>query len=402
MRVRKGIAVLFSILLIGFYLSCSGESNQNCQSDRDCSEGNVCCKEKGSSEGTCKPKDQCQSNGNCDLSCKTQADCFNYQVCKDGCCQDRPIKKCTKDLDCPEGEECSESPDGKICQICSYPCKLITDCPKNYVCERKCCRKPPCSKNDDCKDEQLKKVCDKQSGKCVECLTDQDCQANNPKSICKNNRCAKVECVKDGDCPASKPLCNKKTYTCQKKRVCTTDSDCNDPKGIFTRCDPNANGGLGACKKGHCVSCSTDDECGGSGDFCVGTDKGLKDGPRCLRACESDSDCPNEFICSPAIVPGKKICFPTVKFCEDPCKEKQCPNGYRCEGGLCKPNQPCLPCDEDRDCAPGSLCLDYQMPDKTIKKFCGQKCQKTDDCPKDPKRNYQCVGGQCVDTNKCQ
>ncbi len=394
-KLKVAFIFIFLSIMIGY--SCSNGQGTSCTEDADCPDGNVCCKENGTT--ACKPKSECKAGGNCDLTCKSQADCFNYQTCKDGCCVERKAKKCAQDTDCPVGEECADSPDGKVCQLCAYPCKVITDCSKGFVCERNCCRRPPCKKNDDCSYDPVRPICDTNTGKCVECAKNEDCQANNPKSICSDNLCKKVECIKDDDCPAAKPNCNAKTYTCQKSKVCVTDSDCTDPNGIMLRCDPDANGGLGACKKGNCVPCNSDNECGGKGDFCIDQNKGLKDGPKCLQGCENNSDCPSGFICSSAIVPNFKVCFPTSGYCEDPCKTKNCPDGYRCEDGICKPDKPCLPCQQDSDCGAGNLCLDYNNGKN---KFCGKKCKTAGDCPSESGRSYQCVQGQCVDTNNCQ
>jgi len=378
------------------------EPTGECTNKDDCVSGQVCCKEKASDEkGMCKAEADCKSTCENGTACSGDSDCGAGEKCDGGCCTKATPATCQKHADCPDGNDCVPSGDEKKCVPCAQTCKSTLDCPTaGDACEGGCCRQPSCGSDDDCASRSGAPVCKKETGECVECLKNEECQKSDDQKICRNERCVKVDCTKDRHClDSKKPTCNLQNYKCTERAVCKTHADCTDPQ--LNRCDPTADGGRGKCKKGSCIQCENDDECGISGDFCVGQDKGLKDGRRCLIACEDGNDCPAGFICSDALITNFKVCFPPSGYCEDPCSKVTCKDDERCVEGVCKPKPaPCVDCTKDGDkaCEPGAQCLNYGAKGM----FCGKKCDTAADCPKDPKRDWSCLNGQCLDGNQCQ
>lgn len=391
-------------VLIMWAVACEEPKTDECASKDDCLGSQVCCKAASSDEkGTCKAEADCATPACTGTPCKDKSDCSAKETCTDGCCKEDSSsgKACQKNLDCASGQECVPSGDAKKCLPCSLTCTSATDCAGGgETCENGCCRLPSCTKDDDCANRGSDIRCKTDTGECVECLENKDCEGTGKPSICRSEVCVTVECVGDSDClDNNKPNCNTTTYKCAERPVCVKDADCfADPQ--LNRCDPTADSGKGSCKKGNCVPCSTDDECGGSNDFCVGTDKGLKDGRRCLRACDDATDCPDGFICSDAVIKNFKICFPPAGFCEDPCLNITCQPDETCSAGKCKPKPaPCNACTSDdlSTCEKGADCLTY--PNGT---FCGRSCNDTSDCPTDAEKNYTCLNGQCLAQEGCK
>lgn len=391
--------IAISMLLLPF-LACPPVAPEDCKSNDDCLKGQVCC-EGADKKKSCKTGTKCDDKCAGTTACTKATDCSSGEECKSGCCATVASgQKCKKHLDCPKGNDCIPSGSAKKCLACALPCVSVTDCTgAKEECENGCCRLPSCKADADCKDREGKNFCHVETGECVACLKSEECQKKDEQSVCRNNRCAKVECTLDRHCTdPNRSTCNKETFRCVPSPVCVTDKDCtSDPD--LNRCDPGADGGRGACKKGNCIPCSTDDDCGGNGDFCVGADKGLKDGKRCLRACKEAVDCPTGFICSDKVVNGFKICFPRIEYCVDPCSQIKCKDEEVCVEGQCKPKpKPCNPCKQGdtSSCEPGAQCLPYSGG----KFFCGRSCKNASDCPTD--RKYQCLNSQCLALDECK
>ena len=382
------------VLFIFSFMACgTGNTPKDCTQNSDCGQL-TCCIKKGEEKGACQEK--CETAKSCPSgACQSNDDCLNAApLCVDGCCKPKPVfKDCKKDGDCDSGQICG----GTKCEACTQSCSSSTECSGSDTCDNGCCKERPCSSDDQCKTGN-KKYCDKTSKKCVECTDTAQC---GDKKACRSGRCSSVECVGDHHCQTQKkPICDPKTYRCVPRKVCETHADCESlyPGGIRNRCDPSANGGLGECKKGHCVECTKDDECGGSGDLCIGKDKGLKDGKRCLASCKENKDCPSGFDCSDSVVQGFKVCFPRVGgFCVDPCKNVTCQPNEKCVVGKCiKQPEVCDVCTTNADCGSGNECLTYS---KTAK-FCGKKCSVASDCPSG--RKFFCFNGQCLAEDECK
>ncbi len=402
--MRLSFRTLILSLPLIFLLACpGGDPSSTCKTDDDCPSKSqpVCCKEKGEAEGVCKAADACKTTVDCKgaQQCQNDKDCRNGEKCANSCCKKVKVVECKKHADCQKGEECVLSGLKKICRTCFKQCKSTTECATpGTKCENGCCRLPSCESDEDCAERDDTHYCNKETGECVSCTKDEQCQKDDPKSICRDNTCETVQCTKDEHCTDPKlTVCNLKTHQCDLPVICKTDQDCTEPD--HPRCDPTANGGRGECKKGHCQECTNDDECGGQNDFCVGKDKGLKDGRRCLTACQTTKDCPQGFFCDNSIVSGFKVCFPAIKYCIDPCRNVHCKNNYDCVEGKCvKRPEPCDPCKNKSDCGLGNDCIDYGNGHS----FCGLSCKADSDCPKSSERHFTCLNGQCFDENGCQ
>ncbi len=391
--------IVFFVLLMS---SGCPSGPATCTADTDCMDQQVCCKTaQYQSNPTCVEKIKCNTcTGGASL-CVDRKDCKTNEICNSGCCgaYANSGKDCKKDTDCGLGGECIPDGAGFKCNLCALSCKSNSDCSTGTVCEEQCCRVAACQSDNNCK-EATKPKCDAETAKCVACLADGDCPA---RQACRDKQCRQVQCREDKDCTDSqKPVCE--SYFCKPPIICKTDADCvkRNPGSDLTRCDPTANDQRGVCKKGLCATCTNDSDCGISKDFCVQKDKGLKDGPRCLTACEGTNDCPQGFFCSSDKVAGFKVCYPQTDFCADPCVGVSCKAGEEiCVEGKCKKiPQTCDPCTADKDCNIGvstaNLCVDYNGT-----KFCGKACNADGDCPT-PKvgQEYNClsIGGnkQCV------
>lgn len=438
---------LFHVCFLGVFLlsgmfACSGGST-TCKDNNGCISGQVCCIESGKQEGTCVAKDSCKAK-TCETACQGQSDCSNNQTCTNGCCAaksctgtpcqsntdctnkqacqnnccvDNSTKSCSKADDCPDKQECVGATGSGVCQACAKTCESSLDCSGNGItCYRGCCRVAPCTNDDGCKTSAGKPYCDTKTGSCVTCTENKHCQ--EIRTICDTASftCKKVECTDGADCPNAKPICNKETFKCVEKPVCIEDADCTDIQ--LNRCDPKADNGKGICKKGHCVPCTSDDECGRSNDYCISTSQGLKDGRKCLKGCEKNADCPTGYDCEEKVgekfIVGKGIfvCFPRIQFCEDPCATKKCdPNTEFCnlaKGGICELKPvPCKSCSIDDECneagKTGNKCLQLGGGN-----FCGKTCSTKSECPTNQKssngntREFECVGGQCTALDSCK
>ncbi|MCB9637669.1 MAG: hypothetical protein H6728_17600 [Myxococcales bacterium] len=395
--------VLYSFVF-SFFLMLSGcpASNPTCTDDTGCTEPQICCKTGTYKETpTCVEKAKCNTCGEGVTQCLDRNECGSNQVCTNGCCAAYPNvgKDCKKDTDCGDDGECIPDGAGFKCNICVISCKSNSDCSSDTVCEEKCCRVPACQSDANCK-EANKPKCDAETAKCVACLADADCPT---RQACRDKQCRQVQCREDKDCTDSqKPVCD--AYVCKPPIICKTDADCaqRNPGTDLTRCDAAANENRGECRKGLCATCVNDDDCGTGTDFCVGKDKGLKDGPRCLTACESTNDCPQNFFCSSDKVTGFKVCYPQTDFCADPCIGVSCKPGEEiCVEGTCKKiPQACDSCAEHKDCNVGAStanqCVDYSGT-----KFCGKSCNTAADCPTPkPGQEYDCLSigasKQCI------
>jgi len=89
--------------------------------------------------------------------------------------------------------------------------------------------------------------------------------------------------------------------------------------GVYelTVTNPGGSGGLGLCEP-----CTTDNQCGGEGDFCMLM--GTEGGSFCFRGCSGDQDCPEEGY----------YCTITDFMSVDGAEGRQCiPESFRCDGG---------------------------------------------------------------------
>lgn len=99
----------------------------------------------------------------------------------------------------------------------------------------------------------------------------------------------------------------------------------------------------------------------------------------CSVVCESDRDCPSEFVCEPEAAVGNRICMPGTRCTDD----TTCPLGHVCdrERGLCHLSvhrDLCGSCTADAQCPEGGICVRARS---TGERFCSAPCQENQDCP---------------------
>ncbi|MEZ4469174.1 MAG: hypothetical protein R3F43_33235, partial [bacterium] len=308
---------------------------------------------------------------------------------------------CLVDGDCLDDEICD-----RLRHVCKLPpdaCADDGDCPLDTVCVDGACRFAPtvCADDATC---GAGRVCE--AGRCVsrpECRADADC----PGGTCLTppGRCVADEgCRADADCPPDLPLCRAGTCGpgpcpggCPAPLVCVDDA-CVDPGACGGACPD----GLRCLPERGCVACTADGQCG-PGAFCaVDDDFTCRMGDR-LPACQP---------CGPGGTCGfDQRCDPDFGFlCLTVCqRDRDCPTGNRCDGGLCRGDPlcggsacrrdadcegaclagACTPrqaCGVDADCAPGWTCAEGRcLPT-------GAPCFGPEACP----RGQLCVGGRCA------
>jgi Cys-rich repeat protein len=257
-----------------------------------------------------------------------------------GVVTDGGMVECTVDTDCNLQQVCDQTRGG----MCRFPC-FNGQCGPFGTCdpvENVCIE---CMQTADCDQGQ---VCNPNTLECVECATDADCTLDPNQNRCnEDGEC--VGCIADTDCP--------------------TGEECTAQAGGV--CVPPTNRGL-------CDPCTTDDQCGGPADLCIGIlgPQGIFD-RSCAIDCAADPTvCPNGFACI-SVRNGEMQCRPSYEMqvptcfatrnlgaaCEldpqnvDPGCGIQGVQDARCEsttaGG---PGQCVVWCADDADCANGTTC----------------------------------------------
>ncbi len=306
--------------------ACTPEAN-GCQADSDCEDNNPC------TRGFCDAATaQCRYTGipGCgELSCASNADCDEWEICSDGVCMPDP-NQCVDASDCASGESCVNG----SCVADTDPCALIR-CSEGHICV---------------------------DGQCIDdptrCFTDSDCEDGNvcTQSVCMDGLCAYVPFTDGTACDDGD--------ACSAFDVCAAGVCLGAPLAC-------ADGEM--CVDGECVPfgapCSDDTDCD-DGDPCT-TDicdattlqcvhVAIPD-PICLT-CTSDADCAPGDIC----VAG--MC----QLAPDPCDGIVCDEGQYCVDGVCVAGQ--MACDTNSDCPLGQVCM------AGVCQAAGVECSADADC----------------------
>ena len=151
---------------------------------------------------------------------------------------------------------------------------------------------------------------------------DNDCDMR----VDEDQSCASMRCTQDTDC--------KSPQRCDR-----TSGQCFEPRPVGTVCRSDAD-----CNQGLCLKLN---------DYPL--DVGLADS-RCVSACCSDTDCPEQSVCVVADE-GVRVCLPVSiaargkKALSDGCSsDGECSSGA-CVGGRCV-----LRCTADASCKSGAAC----------------------------------------------
>ncbi|NLX13754.1 MAG: hypothetical protein GXY44_08900 [Phycisphaerales bacterium] len=187
--IIRRFAMIAGMLGMTLFLMGSGCPGQQCESDSDCDDGNLCTINTCGEDGQCVTTDKCGEGEVCDPDT--------------GTC----LIVCVGDEDCDDGDMCTT--DACIDGVCEVTAVVVCD-------------------------EGL--FCDSDTGECVECVVDEDCEEGE---VCEDGACvpAPVECDDENPCEDSGDLCNPNV--CVDGECVIVPVEC--PEGEF--CDPDT----GAC-----------------------------------------------------------------------------------------------------------------------------------------------------------
>jgi len=380
------------------------DENRICQEDWEC---------------PCPPNDdqfyQCLE-GRCSLTCRTNDDCYDCQVCDQDSFTCQP--GCKSDSECRPGSV-NAAPDARAGTYC-VDCECITPCDASKLCDG-----PDdgytCGKGSYCTEKTVRASTDPSFEEepvlyeCVSgCATDSQCEVEvhevtdeatgittryERQPVCVDNGCLNV-CLSNGDCiGALGESCV--SGTCQVVgQICNSDFDCEE--GEYC--------GDGRCQSGcrssdECYEvCEKDSECADNcppEPTCTCTDlftaedcdnnpdldwqQYCERDPACLSACPDDLDC---------VAANSRNLSCINNTCKMTCP---CPDGYLCAGQECiaisdEPEVVCVQTENcetlesgDLECVITEECR--EVPRYQGSRFSGCDCSET--CN---------TRGQCVDT----
>lgn len=396
----------------------------------------------GQSGSELAEKIKCANGTDCldDDFCYGWYECDPCEWCENNKCQPRDANRpCSATWECPCPPSDSQHYDC-IDGTCLLTCITNDDCPETQVCGLTTgyCG-PGCTSDIQCNPDSEERVGDAQANtfcldyECVfpcdatrYCKSDGDCfdyeycgdkefrVASDP-----TDGSAKYECLqgcRPGSCPQGE-VCNLESRSCE--RVCSSDADCLDDEG----CDNGVCRNIGKL-------CITSSDCG-EGSYCNG------DG-RCTSGCETNSDC--DVQCSkdqrcidqcgpdPSCTCEGDGCYnenwrdlcPRDPACLAGCPED--PNCVRRKGSVCVSNRCEKTCSDSSQCLEDEICKDgicmlnqsteTQPIDSRLGCECGDVCNRfgtcevaicssDEQCPScSICENGVCIPG-CSDENPC-
>jgi hypothetical protein len=333
-----------------------------CTTDAQCSEHEMCRKHGDSGALMCKPA--------CDIiSCGPNAVCVaNNHVAQ---CQ------------CPPGSFVGDPTDPTSgCK--SVPCVYNIDCPPSQLCNRlthtcyDVCDEESCGTNAVCIAENHKAICQCPPGYSPNPLAEVECV---PVEVCNPNPChgsAICEatgfghtckcppntigdpftsgCRPEGDCPNGDTDCPTKSvcqggrcvnpcdqYNCGPNAICTVEN--RGPVCICpTRFIPGPHGIQDGCVR-IATTCITDIDCGNEVCF----------SGQCRAVCRNDNDCSSGESC-------------LQKMCMIPCaSHSQCRQDQACISGMC-----IIGCRSNKNCPSEQACVNNKCQDPcTLEGSCG-------------------------------
>lgn len=390
---------------------CTPVSKNQCTTDSQCSESDVCKSDKGASK--CQPA--CNF-----VTCGPQAICVtNNHVAR---CQ------------CPPGSYAGDPNDAKDgCKL--VPCVYNLDCPPNQLCNRlthSCydvCDEDSCGENAVCIAENHRATCQCPPGFKANPVAEVEC---TPTELCNPNPChpsALCEAISTGyicKCPENH-VGDPTTEGCEPEGTCPNgDSDC--PSQSICQYGKCVNPCVGACNENAICSiknrqpicsCPTKFKLNDDNRGCV----------RNLQACRSDTDCLGDICVNgqcQSVCRSNSDCAVGEKCSQNTCitacvSNSQCMNEQACINGVCligcrnnrncQPDEACIdskcqnPCNVQGVCGPNSLCLATnhatvcQCPEgfegnPLPEQGCIRKparCSMTSECPS----GHMCIGNKC-------
>lgn len=203
------------------------------------------------------------------------------------------------------------------------------------------------------------------------------------------------------------------------------DTDAGDTDDVSDDAGSDADA-ADADDDGLCSSCSSDDECGGPADRCVGLPAGDS---ACAQACDDQTPCPNGFFCA-NIGEGEDAdqqCVPEELTCVDRCSDVTCDGDQVCDpwtGDCTEALGTCdAPCENNSVCGDGpeDICISVNQNERVCSAGCDPQSEAAQ-CPTnffctpvndDPDTNEgvcfpidrtctdQCAGVDCQDGFNC-
>jgi len=316
-----------------------------CASDSDCNDQNVCTGVETCVEGACVQG--------------TPLNCNDQNVCTDdscdpisGCANTSNTAQCNDGNLCTINDVCSDGACSGTPKNCDDGIKCTVDSCVNGECQHDTqgCQ---CESNDICEDRN---VCT--DNFCDNVFTCQFVYNTNPCS--DNNACTDSDTCSQGTC-AGTPI------TCNDQDVCTDDS-CDLLTGcVFT---PNT----ASCDDGN--SCTVNDIC--LDGTCSGTPKNCDDGVGCTIDSCSNGECQYDSSTCPVCGDGQCNYGETCSTCATDCGT--CPP--TCGDGQCNGEETCLTCSQDCGVCPPTtetICNDQIDNDNDTLVDCADQ-----DCVNDP------------------
>jgi len=290
-----------------------------------------------------------------------------------------PGLACSFDDECL-GNNCADTPAGRLCSIECDPLRPSLSCPPGLYCARTtecdglCVPGMPgslgideeCTADTDCvtlfcgdPGDGRRRCLIPCRGDAGMCLAGEACAAVPgvcsgcvPAVIVVGARGLGEPCAADGDCRSGACLEDGDAEYCT--RPCTEDIDCGS--GFHCRDDACVRGG----REGVGSGCRVNPDCQ-EGDICA-----VQGSVRwCTTFCDGPDDCPDGFSCTPA--GGAMLCAPDARLVGEPCMEDaDCVTGLCADLGegticsrLCGPDAPCTTGFECRPTEDGTraLCL---------------------------------------------
>ena len=385
---------------------CSLVTKDQCSSDAQCSEEEICSK----TLKKCVPA--------CDnIICGPQAVCITQNhspkcTCPPGKFKGDPtdpIQGC-KAVSCLTNKDC---PPTKFCDRLSFNCMDVCTadtCGRNAVClpenQRPKCSCPPGTRPNPLPEVACTPVdaCDKapchSSARCTSTATGHTCSC--PRGHVGDPY--QAGCFPEGSCPHGDKDCPEKSLCLNGK----CKNICYDSCGPNTECTINNRAAQCQCLQGFIPSpldartcirdsqgCRADADCSG-GSTCQGG--------QCRISCRSQNDCLIGEQCSESM-------------CMISCiSSQQCPSGQVCSNGVCSigcrsnsncpTNEVCIsfkcvnPCSQEGACGPNALC---KIVNKNVQCSCPPRFAGVptpqQGCVRIPSR---CPGGNCPPQHACK
>ncbi|MBQ9243653.1 MAG: hypothetical protein IJ165_10620 [Proteobacteria bacterium] len=222
-----------------------------------------------------------------------------------------------------------------------------------------------------------------------------------PSQTCVENHCVENE----PEDPCAK--CDSETQICEEG-VCKDKP--KDPEDPCAKCDSETQ----ICEEGVCKDKPAVDPCAACGEDqeCVeGVCQDLCGGELCTgsKVCNLDTQKCEEPVNPCDACTDKQECINLECVDIDPCANKTCQDGYRCDrekDGACVEIDPCegITCGDEQTCIKAH-CIDNACLENGVEKDCGENmvCSKgecvDDGCQdKTCEEGWQCKKGECVET----